>query len=225
MSYLNRWDDGSETGLPSGKVVCVGRNYAEHAKELNNPVPTSPILFIKPKTALVSFDSPIIIPTSHGPCHHEAEIAVLISKPAKNISEHNAQDYIAGYGIGLDLTLRELQTQLKEKGHPWEVAKSFDGACPMTGFVKASQITSPQTLGVMLRVNGTVRQKGDMTQMLFSVKQLIASMSCYFTLEAGDIVMTGTPAGVSAMTAGDQLEVSLFDEERLALKVDSVVGV
>ena len=183
MPYVSRWIDGIETGLPAGKVICIGRNYAAHAKELNNPIPSEPILFLKPKTALVDFEQPIILPQGQGACHHEAEISVLISQRAHKIAPQIVPEIIGGYGVGLDLTLRDLQSRLKEKGHPWEVAKSFDGACPMSTFINSVEINAPSTLGVILEVNGAVRQKGNVEQMLYSINEQIAYMSGFFTLE------------------------------------------
>ena len=224
MTYVSCWRDGSETGLPSGKAVCVGRNCAEHAKELNNPIPSSPILFIKPKTALVNLEQAIVIPDGYGACHHEAEIAVLISQRIKNNTPQEVQKKIGGYGVGLDLTLRDLQSELKEKGHPWEVAKSFDGACPLSGFVKGSDIESPESLGVILQVNDIEKQKGNVTQMLYPVNDLIAYMSRFFTLEPGDIVMTGTPAGVAALNNGDRLRLRLCHQGSAVFAVSTVVA-
>jgi len=128
MSYRITFTNGQEFEFPLGKVVCVGRNYAAHAKELNNPIPTEPILFIKPESSVVTLSRPVSIPSSD--CHYEAEIAVLIGETLSSASEEKVAHSIAGLGLALDLTRRELQSKLKEKSHPWEVAKSFDGACP-----------------------------------------------------------------------------------------------
>ena len=224
MPYVSRWIDGAETGLPAGKVICIGRNYAAHARELNNPIPSEPILFLKPKTALVDFEQPIILPQGQGACHHEAEIAVLISQRGHKIAPQNVPEIIGGYGVGLDLTLRDLQSRLKEKGHPWEVAKSFDGACPISTFIKDIEIEAPATLGVTLEVNGVVRQKGDVEQMLYPIHEQIAYMSGFFTLEPGDIVMTGTPAGVAALNSGDSLTLSLYHEGRSELVTQTSIA-
>ncbi len=211
--------DGRVVDLPLGKVVCVGRNYAEHAKELNNPVPTSPILFIKPATAVVPLQGEIAIPKDQGECHHELEMSVLIGKPLKNASEQEVRDAVLGYGLGLDLTLRELQSKLKEKSHPWEIAKSFDGACPLSEFVAPSKIENPECTELKLIVNGASRQVGTTSDMITSVFKLIAYMSNHFTLQPGDVVLTGTPAGVAALQVGDQLQLSLAE----ALQLDAGV--
>ena len=201
--------NGETLDLPLGKVVCVGRNYAEHAKELNNPVPTSPILFIKPATAVVPFAGKITIPKEQGSCHHELEMSVLIGKPLSHASAVQAKAAILGFGLGLDLTLRDLQAKLKEKSHPWEIAKSFDGACPLSDFIPATALSDPENTELSLQVNGAVRQQGTTADMITPLYPLIAYMTRYFTLNPGDVVMTGTPAGVSALQPGDQLQASL----------------
>jgi 2-keto-4-pentenoate hydratase/2-oxohepta-3-ene-1,7-dioic acid hydratase in catechol pathway len=208
MQYQHKLE-GEVLNLPLGKVVCVGRNYADHAKELNNPVPTSPILFIKPATAVVPFSDRISIPHDQGECHHELEMSVLIGKPLHNASSNEVKAAIAGFGLGLDLTLRDLQSQLKEKSHPWEIAKSFDGACPLSPFIAPNKMADPENVDVELQVNGTVRQQGNTADMITPLYALIAHMSRYFTLLPGDVILTGTPAGVSALQAGDELEAKL----------------
>ena len=201
--------DGQPVNLPLGKVVCVGRNYAEHAKELNNPVPTSPILFIKPATAVVSMDDDIVIPRDQGECHHELEMSVLIGKALHKASEQQVEQAILGYGLGLDLTLRDVQAKLKQKGHPWEIAKSFDGACPLSEFLSPDKLPDPQNTNLKLTVNGALRQSGNSADMITSVFKLIAHMSETFTLLPGDVVLTGTPAGVAALKLADELQLEL----------------
>lgn len=208
MSYQHILD-GNILDLPVGKVVCVGRNYAEHAKELNNPVPTSPILFMKPSTAMVALEPGFVIPQAQGECHHELEMAVLIGQPLKNADEAAAKGAILGYGIGLDLTLRDLQNRLKEKSHPWEIAKAFDGANPLSAFVSADKVADPEHTDITLTVNGNVRQQGNTSDMITPVFKLLAFMSRHFTLLPGDVIMTGTPAGVAALHTGDVLQLSL----------------
>lgn len=210
MSYRHVLE-GETLDLPVGKVVCVGRNYAEHAKELNNPVPTSPILFMKPSTAIVALADGFTIPPDQGECHHELELAVLIGKPLKNACDDDVRNAILGYGIGLDLTLRDLQNRLKEKSHPWEVAKAFDGANPLSGFVAAAKIPQPDNVDIALRVNGEVRQQGNTADMITAVIPLIVYISRHFTLLPGDVIMTGTPAGVAALQSGDALELRVAD--------------
>lgn len=202
-----------------GKIVCVGRNYAEHAKELNNPIPSSPILFIKPADAAVPMAPSFAVPAGQGSVHHELEIAILIGKPLKQASDAEVASAIAGVGLGLDLTLRDVQATLKEKGHPWEIAKGFDGACPLSDFIAASKISDWTQIPLSLTRNGTLQQQGSSGDMLFPVLPLIAHMSRIFTLNPGDVIMTGTPAGVGPLLSGDELVASLGDWLSISTRV------
>jgi len=198
--------------LPLGKVVCVGRNYAEHAKELGNEVPDAPILLIKPATAVVPLVPNSSIPQDQGSVHHEAEIALLISKEAKDISADKAWDVVSHITVALDLTLRDVQSRLKENAHPWEIAKGFDGACPLGNWVPVSQINNKDDMAIELIKNGEQKQKGHSTQMITSISDLIAYTSKFFTLQPGDVILTGTPAGVGPLASGDELRVILDDQ-------------
>ncbi|MFT7129920.1 MAG: 2-keto-4-pentenoate hydratase/2-oxohepta-3-ene-1,7-dioic acid hydratase in catechol pathway [Gammaproteobacteria bacterium] len=195
-----------------GKIVCVGRNYADHAKELNNPIPKRPLLFIKPATAAVSMLEPMTIPKNLGACHHEVEMAILIGSEISASSSVWADDdiraAIAGVGLALDLTLREVQDVLKEKGQPWERAKAFDGSCPLSNFVSAEGIDL-QNLSLQLHRNGQLQQSGNTVDMLFSVTTLLRDISASFTLLPGDVVLTGTPAGVGPLSSGDTIKATL----------------
>ena len=195
--------------LPPGKVVCVGRNYRAHAHELGNEVPSEPLLFIKPGRAMIGLDEPVFIPQVRGELHHEAEIAVLIGQALTQTTADQVQAAIAGIGLGLDLTLRDLQTRLKKKGHPWERAKAFDGSCPLTRFVPLREFDSLQDITLRFSINGALRQQGSSAQMLFPIVALIVEISTLFTLEPGDVVMTGTPAGVGPLSDGDRFELEL----------------
>lgn len=198
--------------LPLGKVVCVGRNYAEHAKELGNEVPDAPILFIKPATSVVPLVPNFSIPQDQGSVHHEAEIALLISKEAKNISADKAWDVVSHITVALDLTLRDVQSRLKENAHPWEIAKGFDGACPLGNWVPVSQINNKDDMAIELIKNGEQKQKGHSTQMITPISDLIAYTSKFFTLQPGDVILTGTPAGVGPLASGDELRAILDDQ-------------
>jgi len=209
--------NGCTLDLPPGKVVCVGRNYAEHAKELGNPVPKTPLFFIKPKTAIVDLEPEFKMPLTSEPCHFETEIAVLIGKQLKSSicnevsrSDTEIENAIAGYGIALDLTLRQLQNKLKAKGHPWEIAKSFDGACPMGAFYTGK--LKPNEAGLECSVNEEVRQRGFAIEMIVGIVDLLKLITQYFTLEPGDVVMTGTPAGVGPLIFGDKFECKLLSK-------------
>jgi 2-keto-4-pentenoate hydratase/2-oxohepta-3-ene-1,7-dioic acid hydratase in catechol pathway len=209
-----------------GKIVCVGRNYAAHAKELNNPIPSEPILFIKPASSAVPFAPVFTICEDQGSVHYELEIAILIGKTLTNATPAQVAAGIAGVGLALDLTLRDLQATLKEKGHPWERAKSFDGACPMTDFVSidSNKPADWQALELILEKNGQIQQQGRSADMLFSILPLIAHMSENFSLQPGDVVLTGTPAGVGPLTIGDDLIGSLLLANKTLLTRVTVVA-
>jgi 2-keto-4-pentenoate hydratase/2-oxohepta-3-ene-1,7-dioic acid hydratase in catechol pathway len=204
-----------------GKVVCVGRNYAEHAKELNNPVPTEPLLFIKPGSCVVAMDDSFSIPNDErGAVHYEAEIAVLIGKPlSRKPNAEEVLDAISGFAPALDLTLRELQDKLKAKAYPWEVAKSFDGACVLAPFVPGDAVEDLADLGIRLSLNGELRQDGNSRDMLNPILPLIQHICGHFSLQAGDVILTGTPVGVGPLSAGDTLELELVGHSRFSTRV------
>ncbi|GAB3376731.1 fumarylacetoacetate hydrolase family protein [Spongiibacter taiwanensis] len=209
MAYTHRFTDGSPCNLTPGKVVCVGRNYAEHAKELNNPIPSSPLLFMKPASALAELGEPLQIPWGLGTCHHELELALLIGRPLKGADAAEVMSAVVGYGLALDLTLRDLQSSLKSKGHPWERAKAFDGACPLSGFLPAGAVTDWRGLQLRLRRNGQPQQQGNCRDMLFPLDELLSNISQTFTLSPGDVVITGTPPGVGPLYPGDVLKAEI----------------
>ncbi|WP_130835184.1 fumarylacetoacetate hydrolase family protein [[Erwinia] mediterraneensis] len=208
--YQHRNWQGALLDYPVNKVVCVGSNYARHIKEMGSQTPTEPVLFIKPETALCDLRQPLSIPDAFGEVHHEIELAVLIGATLKQASEEHVTRAIAGYGIALDLTLRDLQAGLKKAGQPWEKAKGFDNACPLSGFIPVGEFSAdPQNVELKLMINGEVRQQGNTADMIYKILPLIAWMSRYFTLRAGDVVLTGTPEGVGPLRSGDALELSL----------------
>ena len=221
MSYQHQYLDGTRIHFPMGKVVCVGRNYAEHAKELNNPVPTEPLLFIKPGSCVVALDDSFSIPNDErGAVHYEAEIAVLIGKPlSRKPNAEEVLDAISGFAPALDLTLRELQDKLKAKAYPWEVAKSFDGACVLAPFVPGDAVADLTDLGIRLSLNGELRQDGNSRDMLNPILPLIQYICGHFSLQAGDVILTGTPVGVGPLTAGDVLDLQLVDHSRFSARV------
>lgn len=210
MSYQHKYVDGTNIHFPVGKVVCIGRNYAEHAKELDNPVPTEPLLFIKPGSCVVPLEGGFAIPAERGSVHYEAEIAVLIGKPlSAKPSREEVLDAISGFAPALDLTLRDKQAELKAKGLPWEVAKSFDGAAVIAPFVVGSTFPDLTDIGIRLTINGELRQDGNSAQMLNPIVPMIQYMAGCFSLQAGDVILTGTPAGVGPLDAGDELVLEL----------------
>ncbi len=192
----------------TGKIVCVGRNYAAHARELNNPVPESPLLFIKPATSLSVLPGDFPIPASD--CHYEAEIAVSVGRTLSKVSAIDAQQGVGGIGLALDLTKRALQSELKAQGHPWELAKAFDGACPMGPFLAADSFSALDKLEFTLHVNDQLRQHGRSADMLVGIPELLAYVSQHFTLREGDIVLTGTPQGVGELHHGDRIRLELM---------------
>lgn len=210
MSYQHQYADGTHIHFPLGKVVCIGRNYAEHAHELNNPVPAEPLLFIKPGSCVVPAAGGFKIPAERGSVHYETEIAVLLGKAlSTQPSEEEVLDAISGFAPALDLTLRDVQAKLKEKGLPWELAKSFDGACVLTPFVAAGTFEDLADIPVRLTLNGEVRQDGSSASMLNPIVPMIQYMAAHFSLHAGDVILTGTPAGVGPLARGDQLVLEL----------------
>ncbi|WP_253448126.1 fumarylacetoacetate hydrolase family protein [Halomonas sp. Y3] len=209
MRFVPRFTDGQEFPHALGKIVCVGRNYADHARELDNPVPSEPLLFIKPATCAVPLEEPIDAPFTRGEVHYETELALLIGEELSHATADEAERAIVGIGLGLDLTLRDLQTRLKEKGHPWETSKAFDGACPLSVFLALSQVPNWSALAFTLEIDGEPHQRGEGADMLFSVPTLVAEMSRHFTLQPGDVVLTGTPAGVGPLPRGAQLHFTL----------------
>jgi len=209
VAYQHRYLDGSPLTLPVGKVVCIGRNYLDHIRELNNAIPETPILFMKPATSLTALDEPIRLPTGRGECHHEVELAVLVGRELRQVDAVTAQQAVAGYGVALDLTLRDVQNASKKQGHPWETAKAFDGSCPLSPFLKPEALPEPQATDLSLQVNGTLRQQGNTRLMMVGIFALMAHISTHFTLLPGDVVLTGTPAGVAPLAPGDVLVLSV----------------
>ncbi len=191
------------------KIIGIGLNYAEHITEMQSQRTQEPVIFLKPNSALCRIDEPIEIPQNFGAVHHEIELAVLIGQAGFQIPQEQAMDYVGGFGLALDLTLREVQKKAKERGHPWAIAKGFKNACPVSEFFPKEQVENPQNLNLKLTVNGQVRQQGNTNQMLFQIPELIAYVSRFFPLEAGDILLTGTPSGVGPLHPGDVIEAEI----------------
>ena len=188
-----------------GKIVCIGRNYAEHAKELGNEVPAKPVLFLKPASAVIYSGEDIIHPTFGNDLHHEVELLLLIGSSVKNASLEEAENAIAGYGVGLDMTLRDVQSKLKSKGHPWTLAKCFDTSAVISDFVLKEDYKLLLDEKITLRVNGVIKQKDTLASMIFNPAELVEYVSSVMTIEKGDLIFTGTPAGVSKVNRGDKL--------------------
>jgi 5-carboxymethyl-2-hydroxymuconate isomerase len=197
--------------LQIGYIYCIGRNYVEHAQELENEVPDQPLVFLKPTSSVIFEGEAIQIPTQSNNVHHEVELAVAIGKTGKNISEEHALEYVKGYGVGIDVTARDIQQQAKAKAWPWTVAKGFDTFAPLSPFISSNHIGDPQNISLKLTVNGEVRQDENTRLMIFPVASLISYLSHIFTLGPGDVILTGTPKGVSPIQSGDHIEATLND--------------
>jgi len=195
--------------VPVGKIVGVGRNYAEHVAEMGAPRTGRPLLFLKPSTALVRDGGEVPLPAGAGEVHHEVELVVVIGEAGKAIPAERALRHVLGYAVGLDMTLRDLQSEAKSRGEPWCVAKGFDGSAPVSAVTPRDAVGDGSGLEITLDVNGERRQQGNTSQMLYGVSELVAFASRWFTLEPGDLLFTGTPAGVGPVKPGDRLEARI----------------
>lgn len=201
------------------KIICIGRNYSEHAKEMNAPLPTIPMFFMKPDIALLRPGTPFFYPDFSNDIHFECEIVVKINRVGKNIAEKFANKYYDEIGLGIDFTARDLQEKCKEKGHPWEIAKSFEGSAAISAiFIDKSQLDL-SNLVFSFSQNGTIRQNGNSSDMIFSIDQIIAYISKFMTLKKGDLIYTGTPAGVGPIAIGDELKGFMGVQEMFTVKV------
>ncbi len=201
---------GRAEAIAVGKIVCMGRNYVDHISELNNKRPAEPMFFIKPATALCSLTRPIVLPHYSQKVRHELELALLIGTTFKNATPAaNLLEVIDAYGVAIDVTLQDLQDRCKKNGHPWEIAKGFDGSCPVSEFVPKAHIANPQELRMRMTVNGEVRHDDTTQLMIWPIVEILAAASKYFTIEEGDLVLTGTPAGVGPLNKGDALEMEI----------------
>ena len=201
------------------KIICIGRNYTEHIAELKNERPTEPVVFIKPDSAVLLKNNPFIIPEFSQDIHHEVEILVKINKIGKYIDKKFAHKYYDEIGLGIDFTARDLQSKLKEKGLPWEKAKSFDGAAVIGNFLPKDSFKDSNDINFSLQKNGEVVQKGNTSFMLWKIDELIEYVSKYFTLKIGDIIFTGTPAGVGRVAPNDVLKGYIESKELFSIKV------
>lgn len=199
------------------KIICIGRNYSEHAKELGNDIPEKPVIFMKPDTAVLKGND-FYIPEFSNDVHYELEVVVKISKGGKYIQQQNAHKHYEEIGLGIDFTARDLQSELKEKGLPWELAKGFDGSAVISNFHKKENFDLKK-LKFTLRRNGETVQDGNTQDMIFSTDEIIAFVSQYFTLRVGDLIFTGTPKGVGKVEEDDILEAYLEGEKILDIRI------
>lgn len=201
------------------KIIAIGRNYAAHVKELNNPIPQSPVIFLKPDTAVLKDNKPFYIPDFSSDIHYELEVVLKICKEGKHISEKFAPNYYEEMGLGVDFTARDIQTLHKEKGLPWELAKAFDNSAAISTFVPKSQFSDIYNLNFELKINNENRQTGNTKDMLFPFERIISFVSQYITLKKGDLIFTGTPEGVGKVNPGDKLEAWLSGQQLLNFDV------
>jgi acylpyruvate hydrolase len=205
--------------IKTGKIVCVGRNYAEHAKELGNEVPEKPVVFLKPASAIIFSGDEIKYPTFSEEMHHEVELVLLIRSKIKNVTIEEAENTIAGYGVGLDMTLRDVQSKLKSKGHPWTIAKCFDTSAVLSEFVLKDDHKLTLDEEIYLSVNGEERQRDKLNKMIFKPARLVQYLSSLMTLDEGDLIFTGTPKGVGKVNKGDQIKAGIVGIAELEAKV------
>ncbi|UPW16860.1 fumarylacetoacetate hydrolase family protein [Agarivorans sp. TSD2052] len=205
--------DESGTVLPfvAHKAVCVGQNYLAHMQEMGGAPAKQAVFFIKPKTAFIAVQDVIEIPHQFGDVHYELELALLISKPLKNATPEQLDDAVWGYAAALDLTLRDVQLELKQRGHPWERAKAFDKSCVLSHFKPINSLAELAEVPLSFKQNGIVKQQGSTGQMIRNMTKLLCEASACFTLEPGDVLLTGTPAGVGPLSANDKLLLNVAD--------------
>lgn len=201
------------------KIICIGRNYINHAKELNNPVPSKPVFFLKPDTAILRKNLPFFYPDFTKDLHHEVEIVVKISKIGKHIQEKFAHKHYEEIGLGIDFTARDLQAEQKKKGLPWEISKAFDSSAPIGDFIPKSELGDLNQLKLSLKKNDEIVQRGNSADMIFSIDRIIAYVSQFVSLKIGDMIFTGTPEGVGPVQIGDRLTGYLNDQEMFSFEV------
>jgi acylpyruvate hydrolase len=201
------------------KVIAIGRNYAAHAKELNNAIPTKPVIFLKPDTAVLKDNKPFYIPDFSSDVHYELEIVLKVCKEGKHIAEKFAANYYDEIGLGIDFTARDIQNEHKEKGLPWELAKAFDNSAAISNFLPKTEFKEMYDLKFELQINKETRQNGHTAHLLFSFEKIIAFVSQYITLKKGDLIFTGTPEGVGRINQGDHLEAWLEGKQLLDFSV------
>jgi len=210
----------SNQKITVGKIVCVGRNYAEHAKELGNEVPEKPVVFLKPNSSLIFSGDKIVYPTFSNDMHHEVELVLLLGETIKNAEIETSENAITAYAVGLDMTLRDIQNKLKEKGHPWTIAKGFDTSAVVSDFISKKDYALTLEEQISLSVNGDIKQNEILNKMIFPPAEIVEYLSSLMTLEKGDIIFTGTPKGVGKVKKGDNIFAEISDVAELNCKVE-----
>ena len=201
------------------KIICIGRNYIDHIKELSNQKPMNPVVFLKPDSAVIAKNQNFIIPSFSNEIHHEVELVIKINKVGKHIDKSFSHKYYDEIGLGIDFTARDIQSNLKEKGHPWEKSKAFDSSCMVGNFLKKEKLEDISKIEFSLKKNNEIVQSGCSNDMLWKIDELISYVSQYFTLKIGDLIFTGTPSGVSKVESGDILEGYISSIKMFTLKV------
>ena len=200
------------------KIFCVGRNYPEHARELNNAIPDAPVIFMKPPTALLKGND-FYYPEFSKDIHYECELVYRVGKNGKHIEEKFASKYVNGVTVGIDFTARDIQSEQKKKGLPWEIAKAFDNSAVISEFVDIPSLKNLSSIKFKMKKNGEIVQEGDSAEMIFNIEKIISYLSVYFTLQQGDLIFTGTPAGVGPISIGDNLEGYLEGEKKFEIAI------
>ncbi len=218
-----RFHHQTDDRLSVGKIVCLARSYQKHADEMNTSVPREPVLFLKPASAVVFSGEHIVKPKQSTCLHHEVELGVVINKRCKHLEVQDAKDAIFGYVLALDITARDIQSEAKRKGWPWTIAKGFDTFAPFSTMISSSEVNNPDQLEMKLWVNDSLRQQGNTRDLIWPVDYIISYVSSMMTLEPGDVILTGTPEGVSEIKAGDRIRAVLVEKSELCrLEVDVV---
>ena len=201
------------------KIICIGRNYSDHIKELSNERPKDPVVFIKPDSSIIAKNQNFVIPAFSDEIHHEVELVVKINKVGKYIDKSFSNKYYDQIGLGIDFTARDIQNKLKEKGQPWEKSKAFDNSCMVGDFINIKEIENISNINFELKKNSKIVQSGNSSNMLWKIDEIISYVSQYFTLKIGDLIFTGTPSGVSKVTSGDFLEGFINSNKMFSLKI------
>lgn len=208
-----------ERRIPVGKMLCLGKNYALHAKEMGGEAPEEPVIFMKPRTAYVPNGGTVAIPAVSNELHHELELVVVIGERLKDVDEEEAMRGVLGYAVGLDMTLRDVQSRAKKRGEPWTVAKAFDTSAPISRVIPKEELPDPHDLHMRLSVNEEIRQRGYTGDMIFKIPFTVSYLSRIFTLEPGDCIFTGTPEGVSQVVSGDKLVAEIEGMVELEIQI------
>lgn len=210
MKYY-KFQDKKQDKLHIGKIICLARTYKKHAEEMKTDVTKKPLLFLKPASSVIFNNETVIIPKLSKKIHHEVELGIVIGKKGKNIKKNEAINYVLGYVLGLDITARDIQSEAKKKGWPWSISKGFDTFAPISNLILKEKISDPLNQEIWLKVNGKIRQRSNTNLMIFKIEEIIEFISKIMTLEKGDLILTGTPEGVSEIKDKDRIEAGLGD--------------